>query len=157
MAKNNRKDLISTLKAVIIAGYAVSLFVPYRVEKHNGETTYHAPLYKLSYKTNNVETTEKESDAKEEPCAKQQTVHTYTVTSFGLLNDQIATAKRLYMAALLKKSELEGKARATAKSVTECAKKTAIAIKQKIEKVQYPYIIEDVTEKLDDIIESIID
>ena len=77
-------------KTTLIGGYALSLFVPYRVEKQGDETTYHAPLYKLSYK--------KHVDEEE-----ARNVHTYTVTSFGLLSDQITTIKRLYTAVLLKR------------------------------------------------------
>ncbi len=169
MAKDNQKDLLSTLKTVIIAGYAASLFIPYKVEKHDGETTYHAPLYKLSYKTNQIETTEKEADTDSEPCAKKQTVHTYTITSFGLLNDQIATAQRLYKAALLKKPSIEAKiryaankasekAQSTARCVCKEAKKTANIIKHKLEVMKEPkYLIEDVTNRLDEFIEDIID
>ncbi len=169
MAKDNQKDLLSTLKTVLIAGYAISLFVPYKVEKHDGETTYHAPLYKLSYKSNNIETIEKEQGAEGAPCAKQQTVHTYTITSFGLLNDQIATAQRLYKAALIKKPSVEAKVKYAAKSAARKAQgafnsakagaiKAAKAIKHKVDSINEPeYIIEDITDKLDDMAESIID
>lgn len=167
MAKENQSKALSTLKTVLIAGYAVSLFVPYKVEKHDGETTYHAPLYKLSYKTGKVETTEKDAETKNAAETKEQIVHTYTVTSFGLLNDQIATAQRLYKAALLKRPVIEEKARASARAVSQKtkdtamrvalkAKNTAKALKQKAESIRYPYIVEDVTDKLDTIIENVL-
>ena len=78
---------IKAAKATLIAGYALSLVFPYRVERQNDETVYHTPLFKLGYKNSTHETEDGE-----------KRVHTYTVTSFGLLNDQIATAKRLYTA-----------------------------------------------------------
>ncbi len=180
MANNNQKDLLSTLKALIIAGYAVSLFVPYKVEKHDGETTYHAPLYKLAYKSYNIETTEKAEDGEGEPKTKKQTVHTYTVTSFGLLNDQIATAKRLYKVALLKKPSVEAKVKVAAKNASDKAKntakcvagkakvgakaakagaaKTAGTIKHKVKGITNPTIfIDNVTEGFEEIIEAILD
>ncbi len=96
--ENLAQKTLKIAKATLIGGYAASLLIPYRVEKQNGETTYHAPLYKLSYK----------STAQEQ--SEEKTVHTYTITSFGLLSDQLATAKRLYTAALLKKPYYEEKA-----------------------------------------------
>ena len=83
--------VLKAAKATIIAGYAFSLFVPYRVEKHDGEITYHAPIGKLGYKS----TTHEDGRGR-------KNIHTYTITTFGLLNDQLSTAKRLYTAALLK-------------------------------------------------------
>ncbi len=167
MAKENKSKALSTLKTVLIAGYAVSLFVPYKVEKHDGETTYHAPLYKLSYKTGKVETTEKDAETENAPETKEQIVHTYTVTSFGLLNDQIATAQRLYKTALLKRPVIKAKARAYAQAVSRKtrdtafrmateAKNTAKSLKQKAESIRYPYVVEDVTNKLDNFIEDIL-
>ena len=85
---SNFDRALKIAKATLIGGYALSLLVPYRVEKMGDETTYHAPLYKLSY----TKHTDSERD-----------VHTYTVSSFGLLSDQISTAKRLYTAALIKR------------------------------------------------------
>ncbi len=90
---------LKAAKAALLAGYAVSLAVPYRVEKHNDETVYHTPLFKLGYKNSTHETERGEKN-----------VHTYTITSFGLLNDQISTAKRLYTAVLLKKPYYKEKA-----------------------------------------------
>lgn len=90
---------LKAAKAALLAGYAVSLAVPYRVEKHNDETVYHTPLFKLGYKNSTHETEQGEKN-----------VHTYTITSFGLLNDQISTAKRLYTAVLLKKPYYKEKA-----------------------------------------------
>lgn len=83
---------LKAAKATLMAGYAISLAIPYRVERQNDETVYHTPLFKLGYKNTTHETDNGEKK-----------VHTYTITSFGLLNDQIATAKRLYMAAILKR------------------------------------------------------
>ena len=102
MSDNTTAKLLKTAKNTIILGYALSLFVPYRVEKYNGETTYHAPLYKLSYKKNDGFGDEDAS-----------VVSTYTVTGFGLLCDQIATTKRLCTAAILKKPYYKEKARHT--------------------------------------------
>lgn len=98
MSKTASEKLLDAAKKTIIAGYAVSLLIPYRVERHNGEITYHAPIYKLSYKG-----AERESTGESTP-------PTYTVTSFGLLCDQIATAKRLYTAMLFKKPYYKEKA-----------------------------------------------
>ena len=105
---------IKAAKATLIAGYALSLVFPYRVERHNDETVYHTPLFKLGYKrsTNDTENGEKR-------------VHTYTITSFGLLNDQIATAKRLYTAAVLKKPYYKEKA---ARKVTHARDKVGYAV-----------------------------
>ena len=89
---NIASKALKTAKATLIAGYALSLFVPYRVEKHDGETTYHTPICKLGYK----------STKHEDDCGAKN-VRTYTITTFGLLNDQISTLKRLYTAVLLKK------------------------------------------------------
>lgn len=85
MASNFQKKTIQAAKNLIVAGYAASLFIPYRVEKKDGETTYHAPLIKLSFKTGS-------SDG----C--HDDIHTYTFSTFGLLSDQIDTAKKLYIA-----------------------------------------------------------
>ena len=93
MSKELTNEILSIAKKTLIAGYAVSLFVPYRVERFNEETTYHAPLYKLSYKRGTQLTNEN----------KEKKVHTYTITTFGLLCDQLSSIKRLYTAALLKK------------------------------------------------------
>ena len=93
MSKELAGEFLSITKKVLFAGYAVSLFVPYKVEKYNEETTYHAPLYKISYKKGTQITEEN----------KEKKVHTYTITTFGLLCDQVSTIKRLYTAALLKK------------------------------------------------------
>ena len=87
---SNFDRALNIAKATLIGGYAASLLVPYRVEKKGDETTYHAPLYKLAYK-------------KHVDSSKERDVHTYTITGFGLLSDQISTAKRLYTAALIKK------------------------------------------------------
>ena len=97
MSNNNAQKLLNTAKTTLIAGYAVSLLIPYRVERQNGEITYHAPLYKLSYKA-----AEHTDDGKTPP--------TYTITSFGLLCDQISTLKRLYTAMLFKKPYYKEKA-----------------------------------------------
>lgn len=97
---NNVDKALNIAKATLIGGYALSLLVPYRVEKIDDETTYHAPLFKLSYKKHKGEDEEKN-------------VHTYTITSFGLLGDQITTVKRLYTAALLKKPYYKEKASRT--------------------------------------------
>ena len=102
MSKSISQTMLTIMKTTLITGYAVSLFVPYRVEKKNGETTYHAPLYKLSYKTS--------SNFDEEQGSEPETVHTYTFTSFGLLADQIHTAKRLYKVAMLKKPYIKEQA-----------------------------------------------
>lgn len=126
MSNGLHKSTLSTIKNILAAGYAISLLVPYKVEKHDGETTYHAPLYKLAYKSvelpEDTEDTVLDGDECEQTQAdiKFKTVHTYTITSFGLLNDQIDTAKRLYMAALIKKP-----------IVTEKAKKTLSAARSK--------------------------
>lgn len=97
---SNFDRALNIAKATLIGGYAVSLLIPYRVEKTGDETTYHAPLYKLAYK--------KHVDSSEE-----RDVHTYTITGFGLLSDQISTAKRLYTAALIKKPYYKEKASRT--------------------------------------------
>ena len=124
MSSNGKKSTIDAAKTILIAGYAVSLFVPYRVEKHNGETTYHAPLYKLSYKSAEIPQ-EPYCNADESPKDKKsQTVHTYTITSFGLLNDQIDTAKRLYKAVMLKKPYIESKAKSAVRCVSEKTRST---------------------------------
>ena len=96
---NLASKAVKTAKAVLLTGYAVSLVTPYRVERQNDETVYHTPLFKLGYKNSKHETEKGEKN-----------VHTYTITSFGLLNDQIATTKRLYTAALLKKPYYHEKA-----------------------------------------------
>lgn len=90
---------LKAAKATLMAGYVISLTVPYRVERQNDETVYHTPLFKLGYKNSTHDTEDGE-----------KRVHTYTITSFGLLNDQIATAKRLYTAAILKKPYYKEKA-----------------------------------------------
>jgi hypothetical protein len=131
MSYDIKRSTLNTAKTILIAGYAVSLFLPYRVEKHNGETTYHAPLYKLSYKSTEIpeETCETSEQNGTEP--KTQTVHTYTITSFGLLNDQIDTAKRLYKAALLKKPYIQSKAKDAVHCVSDKAKSTLSSAKSK--------------------------
>ncbi len=143
MSVNKQKSILSTLKTVIIAGYAVSLFVPYKVEKHDGEITYHAPLYKLAYKTSKTEKTDNaENEGTQEP--KKQIIHTYTVTSFGLLNDQIMTAQRLYKAALLKRPAIEEKVRKKAKGAVCKAKQSVNSVKKKTEKISLSKLVNDI-------------
>lgn len=130
MSNDLRKSTLSTVKNILIGGYAISLFLPYKVEKRDGETTYHAPLYKLAYKSVEIpeETEAIRSDCdeceQEQNDIKYKTVHTYTITSFGLLNDQIDTAKRLYMAALIKKPVVAEKAKKTISAAQSKAKDT---------------------------------
>ena len=102
MSDKAHTKILSTAKNTLILGYAASLLIPYRVERQNDETTYHAPLYKLSYKSG-VSTCED----------GEKPISTYTITSFGLLSDQIATTKRLCTAALLKKPYYKEKAKHT--------------------------------------------
>ncbi|MBQ2863398.1 MAG: hypothetical protein IJE84_04410 [Clostridia bacterium] len=108
---SNFDRALKIAKTTLIGGYAVSLLLPYRVERQGDETTYHAPLYKLAYKKH-VDDDEKN-------------VHTYTVTSFGLLSDQISTAKRLYTATLLKKPYYKERA---ARKVTRARDKVGSAV-----------------------------
>ncbi len=89
---NIQDKALKIAKTTLITGYALSLIIPYRVEKHDGEITYHTPICKLGYK----KATHEYEDG-------EKNIHTYTITTFGLLNDQISTLKRLYTAAILKK------------------------------------------------------
>ena len=109
---NSIDKALKIAKRTLIGGYAVSLLVPYRVDRQGEETTYHAPLYKLSYKKHVTEGNEKN-------------VHTYTITSFGLLADQISTAKRLYTAALFKKPYYKERA---ARKITHARDKVGSAV-----------------------------
>ena len=97
---NGIDKALKVAKTTLIGGYALSLMIPYRVERYGEETTYHAPLYKLYYKKHVGEEGERN-------------VHTYTISTFGLLSDQISTAKRLYTAALFKKPYYKEKASRT--------------------------------------------
>ena len=157
MSSDLHKNTLSALKNILIAGYAVSLFVPYKVEKHDGETTYHAPLYKLAYKSVDIDgdvqaPQEAECDGEDIPQTKCKTVHTYTITSFGLLNDQIDTAKRLYMAALIKKPVVTEKAK---KTLSAARSKADATIKLASNKAKTS--IKDATEKAQTTIKGVSD